>query len=301
MHGIIELHINLMECILYCRIFHFCMDVSIGIMAYNEEKNIGALIEALHNQKTRSVRIKEIIVVSSGSTDKTDEIVKHSSVRLIRQEKRLGKASAINEFLKTAVSDILVLCSADINPNPDTVEKLCRPLQKPKIGIVASRPVPKTKKNLIGKIVKRQWQLHHKISLKKPKFGEMIAFRKVFTKIENTAADEEYIAMLVMRNGYHGVYAPDAVVHNKGPNNISDFIRQKRRIHCGHLELWKKYRYRASSSVSGKAALIVKELQNQPLLFCCLIFFEGLSRILGSIDYYQGKRHYIWQMIESSK
>ena len=50
------------------------MDVSIGIMAYNEEKNIGNLLKTLLKQNLSFV--KEIIVVNSGSTDKTAKIVK---------------------------------------------------------------------------------------------------------------------------------------------------------------------------------------------------------------------------------
>ncbi|MBU0666785.1 MAG: glycosyltransferase [Nanoarchaeota archaeon] len=45
------------------------MDVSIGVMAYNEEGNINSLLNALLKQKTKQAFIKEIIVVSSGSTD----------------------------------------------------------------------------------------------------------------------------------------------------------------------------------------------------------------------------------------
>ncbi len=49
------------------------MDISVGVIAYNEENNIANLLDSLLKQ---SARIKEIVVVSSGSTDKTNEIVK---------------------------------------------------------------------------------------------------------------------------------------------------------------------------------------------------------------------------------
>ena len=53
------------------------MDISVGIMAFNEEKNIGRLLKAILSQKLNQIKITEIIVVSDGSTDKTDEIVKN--------------------------------------------------------------------------------------------------------------------------------------------------------------------------------------------------------------------------------
>ena len=55
------------------------IDVSIGIMAYNEERNIGKLLNILLNQRLKTTHISEIVVVSSGSTDKTDSIVKNAA------------------------------------------------------------------------------------------------------------------------------------------------------------------------------------------------------------------------------
>ena len=46
------------------------MDVTIGIIAYNEENNIKNLIQSLQNQKLSKIKIKKIIVVSSGSTER---------------------------------------------------------------------------------------------------------------------------------------------------------------------------------------------------------------------------------------
>ena len=39
---------------------------SIGIMAYNEEANIGRLLKAVLSQKLKTVAITEIVVVASG-------------------------------------------------------------------------------------------------------------------------------------------------------------------------------------------------------------------------------------------
>ncbi|MCD6101917.1 MAG: glycosyltransferase, partial [Candidatus Cloacimonetes bacterium] len=91
---------------------------SLGIFAYNEEKNIGQLLNAIENQDLNQVSIEEVIVVSSNSTDRTDDIVrefarKNSKIRLIVQPERKGKSSAINLFLNEAKGDIFVIESAD--------------------------------------------------------------------------------------------------------------------------------------------------------------------------------------------
>ena len=69
---------------------------SVGIMAYNEEANIGRTIRAVLEQQGPSVCIEEVIVVASGCTDRTVAIVaeialQESRVRLYIQEKREGK------------------------------------------------------------------------------------------------------------------------------------------------------------------------------------------------------------------
>ena len=94
---------------------------SIGIMAYNEEANIGRTLRAVLEQQGPSVRIEEVIVIASGCTDRTVPTVaeialQEPRVRLCIQEKREGKASAINLFLKQASSPVVVLIGADILP-----------------------------------------------------------------------------------------------------------------------------------------------------------------------------------------
>jgi len=205
--------------------------VSIGVMAYNEENMIGKCLDGLLNQKLKGFCINEIVVVSSGSTDRTNSVVqsysrRHPSVRLIEQKKRLGKASAINEYLKTAHGDILILESADTFTEPNTVHELIKPFHKKNIGMTGAHPVPvNEKKTFIGYCVHKLWNLHHNMAMDKPKCGEMIAFRNLVTKIPNyTAVDEAAIESIFRHHGYDLVYAKDAIVHNKGPENLRDFL-----------------------------------------------------------------------------
>src|SRR5690349_10962398 len=80
---------------------------SVGIMAYNEAANIAKAIESVIGQSLATATIREVIVVASGCTDNTvavvSELMRHEDrIRLIVQERREGKAAAINLFLGTA-------------------------------------------------------------------------------------------------------------------------------------------------------------------------------------------------------
>lgn len=103
---------------------------SVGVMAYNEEANIRRTLQAIMQQQSEKNLLSEIIVVASGCTDQTVPLVQElmqsePCLKLIMQERREGKASAINLFLQQAVSPVLVMVGADIIPEKDALEKLC--------------------------------------------------------------------------------------------------------------------------------------------------------------------------------
>src|SRR3989440_5130635 len=139
---------------------------SVGIMAHNEEANIGSTILAVLEQQVLSACIMEVIVVASGCTDRTVPIVAEIAlheprVRVCLQEKREGKASAINLFLKQASSPIVVLIGADVIPEDSAVEYLCAPFKDPKVGMVGGRPFPvNDHTTFMGHAVHLLWRLH---------------------------------------------------------------------------------------------------------------------------------------------
>lgn len=278
------------------------MDVTVGIMAHNEERNIGSLLEALLKQKTESVHINEIIVVSSGSTDRTDEVVKgfckrNRRVRLVTEPVRMGKSRAINRFLSVAVTDVLVMESADTLPEPDTIESLCLPLNEDGVGATIARPVSVySRGSLLGYSTNLVWDLYHLISMKSPKCGELMGFKRMFWEIGNTSVDEEFIGMLVAKNGSRCVYVPGAVYFNAGPRTIKGFLGQRRRAFGGHMFL------RARSGYSASTMDFLEILRNlrrvdDKRVFCVLMaaVIEGIGRVLGLFDYLMKREDTIWK------
>jgi len=280
------------------------MKASIGIMAYNEEANIGNLLKELLKQRLNFVN--EIIVVNDGSTDQTASIVKSfakNKVKLINLEKRGGKVNAINQFLKIAKSEIIILESADTIPHKDAIKNLFEEFKNPKTGIVGARIVPINKgegfANFLGVFI---YKLHHEIALKSPKFGELIAFRNIIKKVPMTAVDEEYLAMLIKEKGYQPRYCPKARVYNKQPTSVKEFIIQRRRIHAGHTSL-KKEGYQASTSdIKNILHAIKEEIKVSNVHYILLgVLLEAYARILGFIDYKSDKDHYVWDIAKSTK
>jgi len=288
-------------------------NISIGIMAYNEEATIGQLLAAILRQVFIDCHLKEIIVVASGCTDGTVEITRRFSrndkrIKLIMQQQREGKASAINLFLSKATGNILILESGDTIPAPNTLSQLIAPFENPHVGMTGAHPIPvNLKTNFIGFAVNLMWSLHHQISLITPKMVELIAFRNFIKAIPNdTAVDEAYIEAIIKRKGYSISYVPNAVVINKGPENIKDFLRQRRRIAAGHKHLFHELNHKVSTQNPLKilTILIKKQSWNKKELIWVLgaICMEGVGRALGYFDFYVLKKNpFIWKIASSTK
>src|SRR5216683_2199535 len=288
---------------------------SIGIMAYNEEPNIGRTIHAVLQQQGPSMRIEEVIVVASGCTDRTVPIVaeialQEPRVRLCIQEKREGKASAINLFLKQAISPVVVLLGADVIPESSALEYLCAPFKDPKVGMVGGRPVPvNDPATFMGHAAHLLWRLHDHLSRVQPKLGEVIAFRNVISGIPtNSPVDEISIQALISQLGYQLIYEPACVVYNKGPLTIRDFLKQRRRIYAGHLQVRDQQNYEASTmKVSPIARQLIASRDftmstpKQVMWTLGTVILEGFARMQGYYDYRRKREHHIWQMVDSTK
>ena len=52
--------------------------------------------------------------------------------------------------------------------------------------------------------------------------------------------------------GYRLVYEPKAIVYNRGPTTVRDFLRQRRRIYAGHLRVAEQQGYAAPTMKSSR-------------------------------------------------
>jgi cellulose synthase/poly-beta-1,6-N-acetylglucosamine synthase-like glycosyltransferase len=288
--------------------------VGVGIMAYNEARNIRALLQSLIAQRTQRCRLSEIVVVASGCTDDTEAIVDQMArrdprIRLITQSKREGKSRAINLYLRGSETDFRILASGDTLPADDAIESLIRPmLEDPRVGMTGGHVVPVNgDRRFIGHAVHTLWRLHHRLATEAPKMGEIVAFRNIVKRIpEDSAVDEVSIEADVTRQGLCLKYIPEAIIRNKGPETISDFIKQRRRIHAGHLAARRVAGYAPSTmSLKRVGRVFVADAVSRPTrLAWCLgtAALEATGRMLGAYDHYvSGRSHAVWEIAVTTK
>ncbi|MBK9925607.1 MAG: glycosyltransferase family 2 protein [Anaerolineales bacterium] len=110
------------------------MNCSIVIRAYNEEKHIGRLLEGIRQQTIKDV---EVILVDSGSTDKTVSIAEAFGARLVRipsAEFTFGRS--LNFGVREATREFVVIASAHVYPvYPDWLESLLRPFEDERVAL----------------------------------------------------------------------------------------------------------------------------------------------------------------------
>ena len=286
---------------------------SVGIMAYNEEANIADAIDAILTSPQTRVRVGEVIVVASGCTDRTVDIAaaiarKNARVKVIVQERREGKASAINLFINESRSPVLLMVSADVVVTKDTVDALLGHFLDPTVGMVGGHPVPvNDESTFLGHAVHLLWRLHDRLAREAPKLGEIVAFRNVVPSIPlDTAVDEISIQALITQLGYRVVYEPDAIVFNRGPSTVSDFLRQRRRIYAGHLRVRHQQGYAASTMSVRRVAQSLRgsgsfSTPKAALWTVCTIGLEGLARLLGHYDRLRRQSHQVWEAVLTTK
>jgi biofilm PGA synthesis N-glycosyltransferase PgaC len=286
---------------------------SVGIMAYNEEANIAGAIGSILGQQLTSGQITELIVVASGCTDRTAAIVgdmagRDPRVRLIEQESREGKASAINLFIAAARSPVLVMVSADVLVKDGTIDALLHHFEDPTVGMVGGHPIPvNPETSFLGHAVHLQWRLHDRIARESPKLGEIVAFRNVVPSIPlDTAVDEISIQALIIQLRYQLVYEPEAVVYNRGPTTVGDFLRQRRRIYAGHLRVREQQAYSASTMSTRRVlrAFVGSGSFTTPRTWMWSLGTVGLeatARGMGRYDVMRHRPQHVWEISGTTK
>ena len=124
------------------------MNITVGIPAYNEEKNIASIIVKLKKI------VDTIIVCNDGSNDSTSEIAKNLGVIVIDHSKNLGYGAGIHSIFRKAKeinSDVLVTIDADGQHRIEDIKKVVEPIEKGEADlIIGSRFLDTTQKQIPG-------------------------------------------------------------------------------------------------------------------------------------------------------
>lgn len=216
--------------------------LSILIAAYNEEASIARKIEqtlALDYPKDKL----EILVLSDGSTDRTDEIVKsfhEHPVRLLRIDDRQGKTHAQNEGVKAASGDILVFSDATTLYQREALLQLAANYKNPKVGAVSGRYeyVDPTGASPTGQGQITFWSYENIIKMMQSRIKTVSGCcgciyslrRELYTALPNDVISDLTQALCVIRQGYRVIFEDRALAFEETTTSSSEEFAMRIRV-----------------------------------------------------------------------
>jgi cellulose synthase/poly-beta-1,6-N-acetylglucosamine synthase-like glycosyltransferase len=258
--------------------------VSIVVPMYNEEKTVGECIKALLNQSYPSEQY-EIIVVSDGSNDNSEEVVRNIlksenkfDIKLIRQESQ-GAAAARNFGVKFSQWPILLFIDADCIADYRWIEEMIKPFLR--YNVTGVQGAYKTKQK---KIVAQLTQIEFEERFRKLQQREYVDFvgsfsaaykREVFEKFNgfNTKFvmnEDVDLAYRISSDGYRLYFNPEAIVYHMHPDSLSIYIKVKFWRGFWRTILYRNFRNKAIKDSYTPANLKIQVLLIFPIVLIAL-------------------------------
>jgi cellulose synthase/poly-beta-1,6-N-acetylglucosamine synthase-like glycosyltransferase len=224
--------------------------VTILIAAYNEERDIEKTIKNKLDLDHPKEKL-EIIVISDGSTDKTDEIVRRyegEAVRLIRQEPRAGKTSALNMAVPLAKGEIIAFSDANSLWQKSALLNLVQNFNDPSVGYVSGKMVyTNPDGSMVGDGCTAYMKYENQLREFETRIGSVVgvdggidAIRKNLYQHMNPDQLPDFVLPLkVVQQGYRVVYEPEAILREASLKDSKDEYRMRVRVSLRALwALW---------------------------------------------------------------
>lgn len=277
----------------------FTLSATVIIPSYNEEKVIEKKILNTLELEYPKDKLK-ILVVDSGSTDKTCQILKKyedKGIKVIAQPERKGKSAALIYAMSFVDTEVVIMTDANAYINKEAADRLIKHFSDPKVGIVGGRFfVKKVVANAEAKgtnffrnfenfLRKIESLVDSSVSFS----GELYAIRRELVSLnEYTLLDDFEICLNARKKGYRLLYEPDAYVFEYAPYLVRDVILQRTKVIAGTIiSLW-EHRTMLFNPKYGFYGLFIlpghKLFQVLTPLFLLGIFFSSLSIYISSLQ-----------------
>ncbi|MCS7466755.1 glycosyltransferase family 2 protein [Stieleria sp. ICT_E10.1] len=211
------------------------------ISAFNEEGVIGEKLQNALALEYPSGQF-EIMVISDGSDDRTDEIVAgygDPRIRLCRLQPRGGKSAGLSRFCPEANGDVLVFTDANSIFQADALNKLLRHFDDPDIGYsVGRQSYANTDQSTSSDSENIYWSIELMLKAWESRLssvvgadGAIYALRKeFFESLEAEDINDFLLPLKVVAAGHRGVFDPEAVCFEDAAPDFQGEFRRKRRI-----------------------------------------------------------------------
>jgi cellulose synthase/poly-beta-1,6-N-acetylglucosamine synthase-like glycosyltransferase len=232
--------------------------ISILVPTFNEEAVIQKRIQNL--QALRYPKDKfEILVVDSGSTDATESVVERMCkedgaprIRLVCEDQRRGKASAINCGSAHAAGDIILVTDANSSFDENVLAELAPHFENVEIGGVGGRYEVSNPENPLPAVEQFYWELEDVLRTGESALdsaclfqGEINAWRKSIVNADPAMIGEDLdMSIVIRKKGYKVAFEPKAICYEPSPISFTEQLTQKKRRCLGTIQnIFKHWHY----------------------------------------------------------
>ena len=196
--------------------------------------------------------IKEIIVVSDGSTDGTEELLarQHQSVlKTIFLKEHCGKAAALNAGVREATADVIVF--QDLRPEPASgaIQQLVGNFADPEVGCAAGELILRREGSEANSeaVSGLYWRYEKWIRKCESAFDSPVGVsgclyairRNLFVQQpDGLILDDMFQPLSIIRQGYRSVLDPLACVYDILPEKVAGEFHRKVRTLAGNFQLF---------------------------------------------------------------
>lgn len=221
--------------------------VSLLIAAYNEERDIVAKLDNCLTLDYPRAKL-EIVVASDGSTDRTDELVQRFAetsavpVRLHRVEGRVGKTETQNRAVRVCQGDVIVFSDAASLYERGALRALVAPFADPQVGAVSGRCEYVVQREApVGLGARIFWALENLVKSRQSRMGTLTGAtgciysvrRDVYAPLPREIVSDLVEPIMVLRQGYRVVFAPDAIAWEETAGRSRQEFRMRVRVVVG--------------------------------------------------------------------
>ncbi|HVH32329.1 MAG TPA: glycosyltransferase family 2 protein [bacterium] len=233
--------------------------LSVVIVAHNEASRIEGKIRNLLSLDYPRHHL-EILVGDDGSTDDTVDRARAfqgAGVTLVSYARRRGKAAVLNDLVRMARREIVVLADARQRFEIDTLRALVAPFGDPRVGAVSGELVL-TDADAPGGTqgVGVYWRYEKLIRWSESQVdstvgatGAIYAIRAdLFEPIpEDTILDDVVIPLHIVRQGYRVIFEPRARAYDRVAQSSQVELTRKVRTLAGNFQLFTRERWLLNS------------------------------------------------------
>lgn len=220
---------------------HHAPTVTLIISCYNEATVIREKLENSLALDYPAGRLR-ILVVSDGSDDGTDDIVREYQTRgvtLLRQEGRLGKTMGLNLAMEHVESDITVFSDANAVYASDAIRRLVEGFGSPKVGYVVGAALY-TDSNAGASARNEGLYWRYELAIKRMEStvssvvggdGAIYAIRsQLWEPLDQRDINDFVNPLQLVAKGYRGVFRPEARCFEETAGDFEREVARKERI-----------------------------------------------------------------------